>query len=70
MQDKQIKCVFVGCDEDFIHSVKDQEFYAEKGYVDPKYCKFHREIRKADKLRKEKELKDKIPLDNYDFNKS
>lgn len=69
LEDKKIVCQFIGCESEFIHSAKEQEFYAEKMYVDPKYCKFHREQRKAEKLRKEKELHDKTPLDNYDFNK-
>ncbi len=59
-QDKTIECAFIGCGEVFIHSVKDQEFYADTTkhkdiFQDPKYCKFHREQRKANKLKKEQE---------------
>ena len=53
MEDKKIMCAYMGCETEFIHSVRDQEFYAKYKYVDPKYCKFHREMRKADKLKKE-----------------
>jgi hypothetical protein len=53
MNDKYIKCLYTGCDTEFLHSVKDQEFYASNNYVDPKYCKFHREQRKADKLKQQ-----------------
>ena len=42
---KKIQCVDKGCGE-FEFSDKEQSFYAERGYSDPKRCKQHREARK------------------------
>ena len=36
-KDITIKCK--KCEQDFIWSVKDQEFYKEKGFFKPSYCK-------------------------------
>lgn len=55
MQDQEIKCT--GVDREtpcpygatFIHSVKDQEFYQEKGFEAPKRCRDCREAKKAKK---------------------
>lgn len=65
-EDKTIPCSFIGCGDTFIHSARDQEFYAENKYVDPKYCKFHREQRKADR-EKARTQENKKPLDEVDF---
>lgn len=53
MQDQEIRCV--GVDRNtpcpynatFIHSVKDQEFYARQGFEAPKRCRDCREAKKA-----------------------
>jgi len=45
LKDKTIKCK--KCEKDFIWSVKDQEFYKEKGFFKPSYCK---DCRKRTKL--------------------
>ena len=70
MEDKKITCIYAGCDTEFLHSVKDQEFYAGKNYVDPKYCKVHREQRKMEKLARDgvkvfNPVIDKQNLDDY-----
>ncbi len=44
---KKIQCVEKGCGE-FEFSAKEQGFYAERGYPDPKRCKQHREARKKE----------------------
>jgi len=47
--DIEIKCI--GCGKNFIFTTRDQDFYAEKGYSDPKRCY---SCRKAKKLEREK----------------
>jgi hypothetical protein len=44
LMDKMIKCQ--DCGEEFRFSERDQEFYAEKGFQDPKRCHFCRKARK------------------------
>lgn len=47
-QDKTIKCV--DCGAEFLFTVRDQEFYAEKGFTnEPKRCKACRDKKKAQK---------------------
>lgn len=48
MEDKTLKCE--DCGEDFDFSAKDQEFYVERGYQEPKRCKPCRDKRKADRM--------------------
>jgi len=45
MKDITIKCK--KCEQDFIWTVKDQEFYKQKGFFRPAYCK---ECRKKTKV--------------------
>lgn len=45
LNDKKIICKDCGTEFDFI--VKEQEFYAEKGFNDPLRCKACRDARKA-----------------------
>ena len=46
MEDKTIKCV--DCQEDFIFTAKEQEFYKEKGFEnEPKRCPSCRAAKKA-----------------------
>jgi hypothetical protein len=48
MEDKKIKCV--DCGEDFDFTVREQEFYQEKGFNnEPKRCKECRDKKKADR---------------------
>lgn len=48
LKDKTIKCI--DCGEEFIFTVRDQEFYAEKGFTnEPKRCKSCRDKRKQEK---------------------
>lgn len=48
MKDKTIVCK--DCGKEFIHTVRDQEFYKEKGYEnDPVRCRDCRNKRKAEK---------------------
>jgi len=44
---KKIQCVERGCGE-FEFSAKEQGFYAERGFPNPKRCKQHREFRKKE----------------------
>lgn len=48
MKDKTIVCK--DCGKEFVHTVRDQEFYKEKGYEnDPVRCRDCRNKRKAEK---------------------
>ena len=50
-QDKKITCV--DCGAEFLFTVRDQEFYAEKGFTnEPKRCKACRDKKKAQKNEK------------------
>lgn len=44
IMDKKIKCL--DCGEEFLFTERDQEFYAEKGFTEPKRCKSCRKLRK------------------------
>lgn len=44
MEDRKIKCQ--DCGEEFVFTVNDQNFYAEKGFKEPKRCKFCRANKK------------------------
>jgi len=44
MQEEIIKC---SCGKEFVWSVRDQEFYAEKGFVRPRSCRECREAKKS-----------------------
>jgi Probable zinc-ribbon domain len=43
-QDKELTCS--DCRGKFLHSAKDQEFFAEKGFSEPKRCKPCRQAKK------------------------
>lgn len=45
-KDKTITCI--NCGNEFIFTAKDQAFYNEKGFNEPKRCKECREKRKAE----------------------
>lgn len=47
MEDKKLKCV--DCGKEFIFTARDQEFYTEKGFTEPKRCKECRDAKKAAK---------------------
>jgi hypothetical protein len=47
MEDKTLKCV--DCGKDFVFTAREQEFYAQKGFSEPKRCKECREAKKAAK---------------------
>lgn len=47
MKDKKIVCK--NCGKEFEFTVGEQEFYAEKGFSEPKKCKECREIAKQNK---------------------
>lgn len=49
MEDKYIQCAEAGCDAVRKFTAGEQEFFKEKGYKDPKYCKAHSNARKAAK---------------------
>lgn len=44
-QDKQLQCV--DCGQAFVFTARDQAFYAEKGYSEPKRCYRCRKAKKA-----------------------
>jgi hypothetical protein len=44
-QDKELTCS--DCHGKFPHSAKDQEFFAERGFQEPKRCKHCRQAKKA-----------------------
>lgn len=44
MQDKKIKCK--ECGYEFVLTVDDQKWYAEKGFTEPKRCKSCRRLRR------------------------
>ncbi|MBR3588548.1 MAG: zinc-ribbon domain containing protein [Clostridia bacterium] len=46
-EDKILVCK--GCENEFTFTAGEQEFYAEKGFQEPKYCKECRQARKASK---------------------
>lgn len=46
-EDKILVCK--GCENEFTFTAGEQEFYAEKGFQEPKYCKECRQSRKANK---------------------
>jgi hypothetical protein len=46
-QDKELTCA--DCRGKFLHSAKDQEFFAEKGFEPPKRCKDCRQAKKAER---------------------
>ena len=45
MEDKTIVCK--DCNNEFVFTAREQEFYAEKGFADPVRCKACREAKKA-----------------------
>lgn len=45
-EDREITCVEPGCGP-FTWTAKDQEFYAEKGFTQPKRCRVHAKARRA-----------------------
>lgn len=45
MPDRMIECQ--DCGQEFVFTERDQEFFAEKGFVDPKRCKPCRDKKKA-----------------------
>lgn len=48
MEDKTIVCK--DCGKEFVHSVRDQEFYKEKGFTnEPVRCKDCRDKKKSDR---------------------
>lgn len=48
MPDETIRCV--DCHRDFTHTVKEQQFYQEKGFTQPpKRCKECRQAKKAER---------------------
>ncbi len=50
MKDKKIVCS--DCGTEFVFTVREQEFYAEKGFSEPKRCKDCREKRKQERVQK------------------
>lgn len=47
-QDKQLECA--DCKQPFTFSAKDQAFFEEKQFVDPKRCKPCRDIKKQSRM--------------------
>lgn len=59
MESKFIKCIEEGCGE-FEFTAGEMEFYANKGYPEPKRCAMHRAIKKQ--KREEQERKQNSPF--------
>ena len=54
-QDKTLKCK--DCGQEFVFSAGEQEFYAEKGFVnEPQRCKACRDARKGSAAKTEKQI--------------
>ncbi len=53
MQDKNILCAVPDCGTEFVFSANDQEFYASKNFTPPKYCRYHRDLRKQERAKRE-----------------
>jgi len=47
MPDKQLTCV--DCSQPFVFTERDQQFFAQKGFTDPKRCKPCRDVKKQAK---------------------
>lgn len=47
MEDKTLVCE--NCHKDFVWTAGEQEFYTERGFSQPKYCKECRDARKAER---------------------
>lgn len=45
MQDKELECI--ECGDRFVITVDDQQWYASKGFKEPKRCKNCRRLRRA-----------------------
>lgn len=58
MDDKTLTCE--DCGEEFTFSGEEQEFFAEKGFSEPKRCKDCRQKRKAGRGRGRKEMHDAV----------
>jgi hypothetical protein len=57
MEDKKLTCV--DCGKEFIFTAREQEFYAQKGFSEPKRCKECREAKKAAKFNNKRHFDDK-----------
>ena len=51
MQDKELVCVDRG--EKFVFTAKEQEFYASKGFQEPKRCPECRKIKKQQRFNRD-----------------
>lgn len=49
MEDKTLKCQNEKCGKDFVWTAGEQEFFAERGFHEPKYCPECRAARKAER---------------------
>lgn len=49
METKDMTLICKDCEEEFIFTARDQEFYAEKGFTNPLRCKPCRDKRKAER---------------------
>lgn len=52
MEDKTIICE--SCKQEFVFTAGEQQFYTEKGFVEPKKCKACRDAAKAEKQKNRK----------------
>jgi hypothetical protein len=64
-EDKEMTCQWQGCKEKFIWTAGDQEYYAERGFTPPKYCRTHRAERK--RIHEERERKEASPFNPKNF---
>ncbi len=60
LEDKYLVCTESNCGNEYLHSVRDQEFFASKGFGEPKRCPACRKAKKQrmaspfNNIRKEK----------------
>jgi hypothetical protein len=53
MPDKTLKCV--DCGADFVFTERDQAFFAQKGFTEPKRCRPCRDVKKQSKMRQDQQ---------------
>lgn len=53
MPDKKLTCI--DCQTEFLFSERDQAFFAQKQFTDPKRCKPCRDIKKQSKARQDQQ---------------
>lgn len=53
----EIECSAMGCDEVRVWSKSEQEYFHDKGYEAPKYCKTHSQQRRQERFERENKMR-------------